>query len=277
MTKEINISSDNVFGECELKCTYNYKYANSNCVATNNGVMLLLSYDKTSTHPVTYNYNKYDVGQIAIYSPSFHKYNGQRMDAEMIITHNPIMGGAQMAVAIPIIQSNTSNVATVLLTQIISRVSNGAPKNGETTTISLSNYSLTNFVPNKPFYNYSDTTNNIEYIVFDKENSIDLPQPVLNKLRSIIGKYDMIAYGGNLFYNKKGPNSSSAEGDIYISCQPTGNSEENTDVMYDKPSISMDVLSTPMFKIFASVLVFIVSFYMIHLLILFLSVKMKKK
>jgi carbonic anhydrase len=277
-TNEIDISADNVFGECELKCTYNYKYASSSCVATNNGVMLLLSYDKTSTHPVLFNHNKYDVGQIAIYSPSFHKYNGDFMDAEIIITHNPIMGGAQMAVAIPIIQSNMSNDATSLLTQIISGVSTGAPTNGESTTLSLSNYSLENIVPKKPFYNFTDTANNIEYIAFDKENSIDLSQQTLTTLRSIISNYNITAYGGNLFYNKKGPNSSfSGEGDIYISCQPTGNSEENVDVVYDKPSTSVDVLSSPIFKVLVGALIFIISFYAIHLLILFFSIKMKKK
>jgi carbonic anhydrase len=160
-TTEINISADNVVGECELKCAYNHKYLNSSCVATNNGVMILLSYDKTSTPSVTYNHNKYDVGQITIYSPSFHKYNGDFMDAEIIITHNPVMGGAQMAVAIPIIQSTMSTTATMLLSQIILGVSTGAPTNGESTTISMANYSLTSFIPTKPFYNFSDTTNNI--------------------------------------------------------------------------------------------------------------------
>jgi carbonic anhydrase len=273
-TTEINISADNVVGECELKCAYNHKYLNSSCIATNNGVMILLSYDKTSTHPVTFNNNKYDVGQITLYSPSFHKYNGDFMDAEIIITHNPVMGGAQLAVAIPIIQSTMSTTASTLLSQIISGVSNGAPNNGESTTISLSNYSLTNFIPTKPFYNFSDTTTNIEYIAFDKENSIDLSQQTLNTLRSIIGKYNVTAYGGDLFYNKKGPNTaSSTEGDIYISCSPTGNSEENIDVVYDKPSVSVDVLSNPIFKFLVGALIFIISFYLIHVLILFFAGK----
>jgi carbonic anhydrase len=276
-TREINISADNVVGECELKCMYNHKYLNSSCVATNNGVMILLSYDKTSTPPVTYNNNKYDVGQITIYSPSFHKYNGDFMDAEIIITHNPIMGGAQLAVAIPIIQSTMTTTATSLLTQIILGVSNGAPKNGESTTISLSNFSLTSIIPSKPFYNFSDTTNNIECIAFDKENSIDLSQQTLNTLRSIIGKYDITAYGSDLFYNKKGPNTaSSTEGDIYISCSPTGNSEEIIDVVYDKPSVSVDVLSNPIFKFLVGALIFIISFYVIHVLILFFAGKYEK-
>ena len=276
-TREINISADNVVGECELKCMYNHKYLNSSCVATNNGVMILLSYDKTSTPPVTYNNNKYDVGQITIYSPSFHKYNGDFMDAEIIITHNPIMGGAQLAVAIPIIQSTTATTATTLLSQIILGVSNGAPNNGESTTISLENYSLTSFIPKKPFYNFSDTTNNIEYIAFDKENSIDLSQQILNTLKSIIGKYDVTAYGGDLFYNKKGPNTGSTEGDIYISCLPTGNSEENIDVVYDKPSMSIDVLSSPIFTYIVGALLFIITFYVIHMLILFFAENTKKK
>jgi hypothetical protein len=83
-----------------------------------------------------------------------------------------------------------------------------------------------------------------------------------------------------LFYNKKGPNSSSSssgESDIYISCQPTGNSEQNVDVIYDKPSTSVDVFSSPIFKVLAGALIFIISFYAIHLLILFLSAKMKNK
>ena len=32
MPKEINISADNVIGECELKCAYTHKYLNSSCM-----------------------------------------------------------------------------------------------------------------------------------------------------------------------------------------------------------------------------------------------------
>ena len=279
MTTEINISSDNVVGECELKCSYNYKYVNSSCTATNNGVMLLLSYDKTSTPPVTFNNNKYDVGQIAIYSPSFHKYNGELMDAEIIITHNPILGGSQFAVAIPIIQSTSSTDATALLSEIIRAVSSGAPTNGESTVISLSNYSLNKFISKKPFYNFSDTLNNIEYIAFDKKDSIDLSQQMLNTLKSVISGYNITAYGGNLFYNKHGPNSNSTESDIYISCLPTGNSEETTQVTYNKEAIKfdIDIFSNPIFKFITGALIFILSFYIISLVIRYFNGDVKKK
>jgi len=277
MPKEINISADNVVGECELKCAYNHKYLNSSCNATNNGNVILLSYDKTSTHPVVYNNNKYDVGQVAIYSPSIHKYNGDFMDAEIIITHNPILGGPSLSVAIPIIQSTASTSGTALLSEIIMGVSNGAPKNGEQTTISLSNYSLTHFITKRPFYNFSDITNHVEYIAFDKEHSIDLSQQVLNTLKSIISKYSDNSRGSELYYNKKGPNTeSSGENDIYISCLPTGNSEENIDVTYDKPSTSVDVLSSPIFKYIVGALIFILSFYIIQGLITFFSGNVKK-
>ena len=126
------------------------------------------------------------------------------------------------------------------------------------------------------FYNEGkneyDFTINIENIAFDKENSIDLSADVLNILKSIISKYNEIAYGGELFYNKKGPNTgSSTENDIYISCLPTGNSEENVDILYDKPTTSVDILSSPIFKYIGGSILFIISFYMIHLLILFFS------
>ena len=274
---EINISPNNIFGECDLKCIYNYTYQNSSCVATNNGVMLLLSYDKTSTPPVTYNNNKYDVGQVAIYSPSLHKYNDDVMDAEIIITHNPVLGGSQFAVAIPIIQSTSSTKATILLSQIITRVATSAPKNGESTTISLTDYSLNSFIPKHKFYSYIDTQNNIEYIVFDKEQSIDLSKSMLNTLKSVINKYNNISYGGNVFYSKYPPNTQSGDGEIYISCLPTGNSEENIDVMHDKPAIFIDnnITSNPIFKGIFGFLIFILWFYIIKLLIFYFG-KSKK-
>ena len=46
-----------------------------------------------------------------------------------------------------------------------------------------------------------------------------------------------------MFYNSSGPNSTSSslgEG-IYISCNPTGNSEETTEVTYEKNDMAYDI------------------------------------
>ncbi len=60
-------------------------------------------------------------------------------------------------------------------------------------------------------------------------------------------------------YNSKGPISGLQFGDgIYISCQPTGSSEEETAVEYDKNSTSFDfsnVFESPIFKLLIVIIV----------------------
>ena len=85
--------------------------------------------------------------------------------------------------------------------------------------------------------------------------------------------------GGDLFYNSKGPISGVQLGDgIYISCQPTGSSEEETAVEYDKNSSSFDfsnVLESPIFKLIIIILIgcllFIIIFYGISTFYKYLS------
>jgi hypothetical protein len=72
-----------------------------------------------------------------------------------------------------------------------------------------------------------------------------------------------------LFYNSKGPISGLQIGNgLYISCQPTGSSEEETPVTYDKNSSSVDfsnILNSPVFKLLIMIVVgcvlFAVVFY----------------
>ena len=61
---DLNISQDNVSGECNLKCSYSFQYSNSNCVAKNNGNTIVLSYDESNVPPATYNGNKYERPEI---------------------------------------------------------------------------------------------------------------------------------------------------------------------------------------------------------------------
>ena len=39
----INISVQNIQGKCDLKCSYNFKYPESNTTAKNNGVFISLT------------------------------------------------------------------------------------------------------------------------------------------------------------------------------------------------------------------------------------------
>lgn len=226
----INISPQSITGKCDLKCAYNFDYPTTSLVATNTGVLINIKCDNQTSTPVTFNNTKYSVEEMFISAPSIHLFNGINTPAEFIIVHNPQTGGPKLSVCIPIIQSSNSNDATNLVTEIIQLVSSGAPSVGETTTLNISNFTLNDIVPKKPFYNFnSNILGNC--IVYGGTFAIPLSQSTLSTLSSIIKPYSLNDMGdGNLFFNSTGPNQSTSGSDgIYISCQPVGSSQETTD------------------------------------------------
>jgi len=271
---KINISSQNVYGDCDLKCSYNYKYTESNLVAKNNGNFISLSHDKGSTSPVIYNTLNYNVSKINIYSPSLHNFNGNTTNAEIVIEHVPVIGGEMLYVCIPIIASTNSSEASNILTEIIKSVSNNAPAVNESTNLNISGFNLNTFVPKKPFFAYTGTQGLTgQVIVFGNNYAIPIKHDTLNILSNIIKPYPITISGGNLFFNSKGPNSVQINGNdgIYISCQPTGSSEEETDVTSSKNPINYNMdslLNDPtvvlIFQIVIGIVVFILVFLMLN-------------
>jgi hypothetical protein len=81
-----------------------------------------------------------------------------------------------------------------------------------------------------------------------------------------------------LFYNEKGPGKGSAGNDIYIDCQPVGESDETTDVVTDTGGSSAisfgEWLDSPVVKLVLGSLLFIIILYGINnLLKLFKPIK----
>ncbi len=238
----INISRQNVTSNCDLKCAYNFKYPETSLTANNEGVVIIFSFDKSNTPPVVYNQQKYTVNTMMMVSPSIHIFNGVTASAELIITHTPVLGGNQLAVCVPINQSSDSNAASNLVTELIQSVSNNAPVSGESTTINISGFTLNTIVPVKPFYSYTGE-DNTDYIVFDILDAIALSSSTISSLSQIIKPYPLPTPGGNLFYNKNGPNLSNIGDGIYIQCKPTGSSKDEVPVEYSKNSSSYDLFS----------------------------------
>ena len=240
---QLNISQDNVSGECNLKCSYSFQYSNSSIVASNTGESIILSYDETNVPPVTYNGNKYKVSSIKITTGSMLLYNGKNVKASLIILHTPILGGGPFSVIIPIVSGTGSLPSSNILTTIITETAKLAPKSGNKTSISLANYNLNNIVPKKPFYSFNTSRESI--ITYGLEYAITIDADTLAKLSTITkGVANIIpAASTSLFYNPKGPNSSggssSATDDIYIDCQPVNVSEE-TIQMSTENKLSMD-------------------------------------
>ena len=267
MSKQnINISASNVKGKCELKCSYAFKYTESNSTAKNNGVLIDLTYDSTNVPPVVYNTEKYIVENITIVSPSIHTFNDKSMPGEIIITHNPQNGGNSLKVCIPFTSSIESSTSSQLISDIINKVATNAPSQGDSTNLNMS-FNLQKIVPRKPFFVYSG--DNSDWIVYGQLDAIPLSSTTITTLQKIIKPFPIPMPGGDLFYNSKGPISGVQLGDgIYISCQPTGSSEEETAVEYDKNSSSFDfsnVLESPIFKLIIIILIgcllFIIIFY----------------
>ena len=259
----INISRQNVTSICDLKCAYNFKYPETSLTANNEGSLIIFSFDQTNTPPVVYNQQKYNVDTMMLVAPSIHIFNGTTTSAELIITHTPVLGGIPLSVCMPINESSNTNNATNLITELIQSVATNAPSQGETTTINISGFTLNTIVPVKPFYSYTGD-DNTDYIVFDILDAIALNSTTLSSLTQIIKPYPIPTSGGNLFYNKNGPNLSNVGDGIYIQCKPTGSSKDEVPVEYSKNSSSNDLFSGNNFKIilqvFFSILIFLVIF-----------------
>jgi hypothetical protein len=269
----INISTNNVQGKCDLKCSYNFKYPETNLTAKNNGSMITLTSDTNNTTPVTYNNEKYNVSNIFIVSPSIHVFNNSLASAEIIIEHTPTTGGQQLSIGIPITSSTESSDASNFITQIIESVSNNAPSQGETTNLNISGFSLDKIVPNKPFFSYTAPGNQGEWVVFPIIEAIPLNNSILTKLSQVIKPFPLPTPGNGLFFNSNGPNSNGGNiGDgIYISCKPTGSSEEETGVSYNTNSSSSDLstmLNNPttllIFQILGGCLIFIITLMIVN-------------
>jgi carbonic anhydrase len=277
--KPINISPQNIYGKCDLKCVYNFKYDESALSVKNNGINISLTYDDSNTPPVSYNEVKYNVSQIMLFSPSLHLFNNSKVEAEIIVEHVPQSGGSNLFVCVPIIKSSDSTSSSVLLSQIVAGVAANAPAANETTNLNLSGFTLNKIIPKSPFFSYSGTysSSTADFIVFGKNNAIPLSEKVLTALSSIIKPFPLPMIGDNLFFNDKGPNIGGNNGDgIYISCQPTGSSEEETDITNTKSSSDSDVsvsignlFNSSAFKIFIKIVILIIVFIAIFAMIAF--------
>lgn len=281
-TAPIDISKDNVLGKCDLKCEFSYHYNDSSCVATNRGEYISLAYDTSSSPPVTYNSSSYDVKEVRIYSPSLHSFNGTKAEGEFIIIHNTYAGANPLLVCIPIKSSNTGEPSSKYLSSIIKTVATNAPTTDEQTTVTISNFNLNAFVPKKPFFSYTGSEpyqpcneGKNEYIVFATDSAIGLSDIILSALKKVITEntYDIKPSPG-LFFNQKGPSSNVSSGQIYIDCQPVGESEEEDVIVTDSGSGSStemftteNIMENKYFQMFLGALIFVAIIFLIKFLV----------
>lgn len=281
----IDISSQKVSGKCDLKCEYNFKYPNSSCVATNRKNYISISYDSFSSAPVKYNTIDYNVSEIRIYSPSMHSFDGQKTSAELVIIHISNKGTLPLLVCVPITNNNSRSSSSNILSTIINNISLNAPSDGESTSVSLNDFSLDDFVPKKPFFSYTaiqpyqPCVGNVNFIVFSpKFSECYISNDSLGKLQKVIVSNNFSSKKGPLlFINEKGPDQNTYNDDIYIDCKPISKSDEQINVPQNNSNSFntnltwSSISQNPLFQIIMGSLIFIFIIFIFSMLLKIMS------
>ena len=269
MSEQINISKRYIEGKCDLKCAYNFKYGISNSNAINEGSSISVDYEKTNVAPVLFNKKKYFVRGLSLIHASSLLYNDRLAEAEVRIDHYPENTGPSFVVVIPIKISSENTPASTIISGIIKSVATSAPSQGQRTN--LGSFSFQKLIPAKPFFNFKINESR-EGIAFTMLDAIPISTSTMDTFKQIITtNISKIEGEPGLYFNSSGPNTSTSMGDgIFISCNPTGNSIETTEVEYDKDKSEEvydigDIWDNPIFitiiQTIIACLVFIIIFY----------------
>ena len=236
-----NIETDKKYESCIEKCSYNFKYPKTYLKIMNMDTYLLMKFldplDEKLTK-VTYNNADYKIRGIFLLWPSMHNFNGKKVDGELIVQHISNTGKI-LWVCVPIKKSEYSS--TQALSNILDESSKLANKSNMEFSYQNDDFSLQDLIPQKPFYSYTlNSVEDVAFIVFDPINAInidskkftDIFQKIIKENKGSFPTTDLI------YYNEKGPNLDKLNDGIYISCNPTGESENLVDIKKPKNGIS---------------------------------------
>jgi carbonic anhydrase len=265
----MNISPQNIAGNCTYKCDLSFDFPVSSCTATNNGNNLKLSLNCPNP-PVVFNNNKYNLTEIDLFSPSLLLYNNQQSSAELLLVFNPVSGGKFFILTIPLSTNGISGVASNKISEIINAASKGAPAQGGSTNQGIADFTLNDFIPMREFYSFSYPDYS-DFVSFGTQSAIYISQKDLATLQKIIkpSEGSFFTTGPKLFINKKGPVKglhSTGSNDIYIDCQPTNSSEDEknevvnikANTSYDVGSSMSNILFNPLFLLILFAIIFII-------------------
>lgn len=252
-------------GKCSLKCLLWYKYGSSSCTVTNQIDHLRISYDGESD--VMFNSLPYKPSEMRIFKPSIHTFDGQQADAEMIVVHTGSGGG--LLICIPIMGSTSVNASTG--SNVLDDIISNAPEQKQTTTLNMHDYNLNFLIPKSGYFSYTASmpygecdNKPYEYVVFPK-SSMTLSKETINTLGSHIHDSYISAKQGDIYWNEKGTKSNgfNGEGQIYIDCQPTGQGDDGTEIMFKERTSVVDY--SWVYKVLYFIIGFIVMYALIKL------------
>ena len=222
-----DINSD-ITDTCDLKCKLvtDYPSQGIECTGYETGDHFALQLSIAGIENLTseLNFTPYTGFITWIVKPSWHRYSGRTVAAEMIIWHMNRKSGKSLYICIPIIEGNSSSD----LDDIIHKASMGQS----------STFDLNTFIPQHPYYSYTgglkyngfcdDSTN--EIIVFQKRHALRLLKDNLE----IIPKGTRIGFGINdgdsISFSKYKPLKNQNDASFPITCEP-----------YDDPDMEPEI------------------------------------
>tara|TARA_B100000886_G_scaffold340367_1_gene309491 strand:- start:8497 stop:9333 length:837 start_codon:yes stop_codon:yes gene_type:complete len=228
----IDITDDGYSGTCNQKCYYIFDYNDSVCKVEKNKNYLKFDYDSSTKTPAKLSGINLNVGEVRLYSPSLHTFNGKRVAAELLIGHGG--DGTALLVCVPITVSNENNECSILLNQIVSQTNRLAPNNGDTSVLTTSGFNLNKLIPRTQFFYYEGTlpfepcTGDYDIIIFNRNNYATMMPKTAKLLTRLIESSNITTKVGTSYFISGKSASTSEDDEIYISCQPietTGNDE----------------------------------------------------
>lgn len=231
-TSPIDITAAGIFGTCLQKCHFIFDYNDSTCKVERNTSYLKFDYDTSSRSPAKISGIDLNVGEVRLYCPSLHTFDGERVAAELVAGHGG--NGTALLVCVPITISNDNNECSILMNQIVSQTSKLAPNVGDSSVITTSGFNLNKVFPRTEFYYYEGTmpfepcTGNYGLIVFKTGSFSTMMPKTATALSKLITPSNITTKVGTPYYlSGKSASASAGDDEIYISCQPVNDTSDN--------------------------------------------------
>lgn len=225
-TAPINIESTQQ--GCKLKCKYSIGYPEYKWAAARDASSLSFTPTENASTPcATYNDVDYVLKSVRIYAPSIHTWSGQKAPAELVVLHDSVQGGKQLAVCVPL---SDSVMASPDLNGLVS-AGLGVPQGQAPTAISMDNLSLETCIPKERFLAYGAVAPffgcaTTQIVVFPLAASVGISTQVRSQLtQGLVDSRLPLRKAPPGYSMSSSPPSirgaSSLGGSIYIDCSPT--------------------------------------------------------
>ena len=194
-TMPINVPRGiNVQTKCKEKCTLTYYYGHSKCTVTNKrdniGSYLEINCFDSPKNDVNFGLiGDLDIHSVKLFRPSLNRYNNDKADAEIILTHSG--NGRNLYICIPIVVNEAVGKSAKWFEQVIPF--SPTFKQG-TAVVKVSHFTLNDIIPKAPFIVYEggvfcwgNGQDDIA-IIYEKESAINMYSKHYNVLKSLISK-----------------------------------------------------------------------------------------